>query len=126
MASILHSEELSFEAWEAGIIDDVSVERSNLEDLSLESANNDELSKAAIANALQDVRVAEQRPAYRQRDAEEGISKENELQATFLQKEAVEEPAELKLPSPVLFEPPTYSEPTGRILENSMTTVERP
>ena len=122
----LFADELSFEAWEAGIIEDVSTEKSSLEDFSLEDADNDELSKAAIPNALQDVRVSEQRPAYRQRDAEEGISKQAELQKTLLQRYALEEPEELKLPPPVLFEQPQYSEPTGRTLENSMTTVERP
>lgn len=124
--SFLFADEFSFEAWEAGIIEDVSTEKSSLEDFSLEDADNDELSKAAIPNALQDVRVSEQRPAYRQRDAEEGISKQAELQKTLLQRDPLEEPEELKLPPPVLFEQPQYSEPTGRTLENSMTTVERP
>jgi hypothetical protein len=124
--SFLFADEFSFEAWEAGIIEDVSTEKSSLEDFSLEDADNDELSKAAIPNALQDVRVSEQRPAYRQRDAEEGISKQAELQNTLLQSDPLEEPEELKLPPPVLFEQPQYSEPTGRTLENNMTTVERP
>ena len=123
---ILFAQDLSFEAWEAGIIEDVSVEKSSLEELSLEDADNDELANAAIPNALQDVRVSEQRPAYRQRDAEEGISKQAELQKSLIQQEAFEEPEELKLPPPLLFEQPQYSEPTGRTLDNNMTTVERP
>jgi hypothetical protein len=119
-------ESLSFEAWEAGVINEVSVEKSNLEDLTLEDANNSELSNAAIPNALRDFGDAEQRPAYRKQAAEEGISKQAELQENLLKRDSIDEPLKIELPQPVLFEPPQYSEPTGRILENNMTTVERP
>ncbi|KZY68123.1 hypothetical protein A3742_09865 [Oleiphilus sp. HI0071] len=120
------NENLSFEAWEAGVINEVSIEKSNLEDLTLQDANNSELANAAIPNALRDLGDAEQRPAYRKQAAEEGISKAAELQDKLQQQDAFDEPLEIKLPQPVLFEPPQYSEPTGRILDNNMTTVERP
>lgn len=119
-------ENLSFEAWEAGVIEEVSVEKSSLEDLDLENADNNELANAAIPNALKNLGDAEQRPAYLKQATEEGISKQAELQKNILQRDAVEEPLDIKLPNPVLFEPPQYSEPTGRILDNNMTTVERP
>ena len=119
-------ENLSFEAWEAGVISEVSVEKSNLEDFALDDADNSELANAAIPNALRDFGDAEQRPAYRKQAAEEGISKQAELQENLQQQDSIDEPLKIELPQPVLFEPPQYSEPTGRILDNNLTTVERP
>ena len=119
-------ENLSFEAWEAGVINEVSIEKSNLESLALEDADNAELANASIPNALRDLEDAEQRPAYRKQSAEDDITKQAELQENIQQQDAIDEPVEIRLPQPVLFKPPQYSEPTGRILDNNLTTVERP